>query len=206
MNTNGSPNEPFVYKEAERCGKITDMVQIPTAGAFLDTQRIVSSIGVAPGQQVADLGCGSGFFTISLAQAVGEDGVVIAVDIMPEPLESVQTRAEGMGLKNVRAIRADLEVLGGTKIPDNSQDLSLLANTMFQSPKKEAMLAEAVRMLKPGGRLVIIEWKKGAKGFGPPDALRTDEDAMRALVTSAGVRFERAIETGTFTYGQAYLK
>lgn len=182
------------------------MVELPLAGAFLDTQRIVSLLGVAPGQQVADLGCGTGYFTIELAKAVGKDGVVSAVDVMPEPLESVQARAEAMGLQNVRAIRADLEVLGGTKISDNSQDLSLLANTMFQSQKKEAMLAEAVRMLKPGGRLVIIEWKKGVNGFGPPDALRTDEETMRALATAAGVRFERTIDTGAFYFGQVYIK
>lgn len=188
------------------CGKIGDMVQIPTTGAFLDTQHIVSLLGVAPGQQVADLGCGTGYFTIALAKVVGKNGIVSAVDVMLEPLESVRARAEAMGLNTIRTIRADLEVLGGTKIPDNSQDLSLLANTMFQSQKKEAMLAEAVRMLKPGGRLVVIEWKKGVNGFGPPDALRTDEEAMRALAIAAGVRFERTIETGAFYYGQVYIK
>jgi ubiquinone/menaquinone biosynthesis C-methylase UbiE len=159
-----------------------------------------------PGWHVADLGCGTGYFTISFARAVGKDGVVSAVDIMTEPLESVKGRAEAMGMNNVQSIRADLEVLGGTKIPDNSQDISLLANTMFQSQKKDAMLAEAVRMLKPGGRLVVIEWKKGVPGFGPPDALRTDEEAMRALATAAGVRFERTIEAGSFYFGHIYTK
>ena len=172
----------------------------------MDTQRIVSALGIAPGQHVADLGCGTGYFTIEMAKAVGKDGVVSAVDVMQEPLQSVQSRAEAMGLGNIQAIRADLEVLGGTKIPDNSQDLALLANTMFQSQKKEAMLAEGVRMLKPGGRLVVIEWKKGAVGFGPPDALRTSEDAMRTLATAAGVRFERSLDAGTFYFGQVYLK
>lgn len=195
-----------MYKETLWCGKIADMVQIPTEGAFLDTKGIVSLLGVTPGQQVSDLGCGAGYFTISLAQAVGKDGVVSAVDVMVEPLEAVKTRADALGLKNVVAIRADLEVLGGTKIPDNSQDLSLLANTMFQSQKKEAMLAEAVRILKPGGRLVIIEWKKGAKGFGPPDELRTDEATMQTMVIASGVRFERVIPTGAFYFGQVYIK
>ena len=118
------------------------MVQLPPAGAFLDTQRIISSVGVTQGQHTADLGCGSGYITMTLARAVGKDGVVTAVDVMEEPLQAVRTKAEAAGLTNVQEVRADLEVLGGTKIPDNSQDLSVLANVLFQSQKKEAMIAE----------------------------------------------------------------
>jgi hypothetical protein len=61
-------------------------------------------------------------------------------------------------------------------------------------------------MLKPGGRLVVIEWKKGALGFGPPDTLRTDDAAMRTLATAAGVHFERMLETGAYHFGQVYVK
>jgi ubiquinone/menaquinone biosynthesis C-methylase UbiE len=137
---------------------------------------------------------------------VGKDGVVSAVDIMQEPLDAVQARAQSMGLGNVRPIRADLEVLGGTAIKENSQDLALLANTLFQSKKKDAMIAEAMRMLKSGGRLVIIDWKKGAKGFGPPDELRTDEQEMRALADAAKAKFDGTIDAGTFYYGLVFKK
>jgi ubiquinone/menaquinone biosynthesis C-methylase UbiE len=182
------------------------MVQLPTAGAFLDTQRIVSSLGSLQGQHIADLGCGSGYFTLSLAQAVGRDGVVSAVDVMQEPLQSVQSRADALGLQNVRTVRADLEVLGGTKIPDASQDIVLVANVLFQSQKKEAILSEGVRMLKSGGRMIVIDWKKGVPGFGPPDASRTSENDLRALVESAGVKFERALDVGTYYTGAVYVK
>lgn len=182
------------------------MVQLPAGSAFLDVQHVISALGSLDGKQVADLGCGTGHVTIALAQAVGEHGVVTAVDIMEEPLQSVQTRAESMNLKNVRTVRADLEVLGGTKIPDNSQDIAVLANTLFQSQKKDAMLAEAVRMLKPGGELLIIDWKKGANGFGPPDHLRTDEQVMQGLAAAAGVRFQRTVDAGVFYYGLLFIK
>ncbi len=182
------------------------MVQLPVPGAFLDAQRIVAMLAPLQGLHVADLGCGTGHFTIALAHAVGKAGLVSAVDIMAEPLQSVQARAEALGLSNIQTIRADLEVLGGTKIPDDSQDFAFLVNTLFQSPKKDQMLAEAVRMLKPGGKLLIIDWKKGVKGFGPPDAARIDEQAMQAMATTAGVRFERSVETGTFYYGLLFIK
>jgi ubiquinone/menaquinone biosynthesis C-methylase UbiE len=185
---------------------MADMVQLPPAGAFLDTQRIVSAIGLVQGAHASDLGCGSGYVTMALAHAVGKDGVVTAVDIMVEPLEAVQTKAEAAGLTNVKTVRADLEVLGGTKIPDASQDLSAVVNVLFQSQKKDAILAEAVRMLKPGGKLLVVDWKKGVHGFGPPENLRTDEATLKSLAIAAGVRFERAIDAGNFYTGMLFIK
>ena len=182
------------------------MVQLPPSGAFLDTQRIVAQMGIASGMSAADLGCGSGYITVALARVVGKHGVVSAVDVMQEPLETLRAKAEAGGFTNVREIRADLEVLGSTKLPDGSQDFSVLANVLFQSQKKDAIIAEAVRILKPGGRLVIVDWKKGMKGFGPPDELRTDEQTFTALATGAGVRFERTIDAGNFYIGLIFIK
>ena len=182
------------------------MVQLPPSGAFLDSQRIISSIGVVRGQHAADLGCGSGYITIALARAVGKDGIVSAVDVMQEPLEAVRAKAEAAGLTNVKGIRADLEVLGSTKLSDASQDFSLLTTVLFQSQKKAAIIAEAVRILKPGGRLLIVDWKKGMRGFGPPDELRASAEELNALATAGGMRFERAIDAGAYYTGALYIK
>jgi ubiquinone/menaquinone biosynthesis C-methylase UbiE len=182
------------------------MASIPGEGAFMDESRIAVSLGLAPGMHVADLGCGSGYFTVALARVVGSQGVVTAVDVMMEPLESVQSKAEHAGFVNVRTKRADLEVLGGTGIPDGSQDLALMKNVLFQSEKKGAILAEAARILKPGGRMVIIDWKKGAGGIGPPDELRTSDEDLRSLAQAAGVAFSRQLDIGRFWIGLLFTK
>ncbi len=181
-------------------------MNLPTAGAFLDTDRITAVLGLVEGMHAADLGCGAGYFAISLARAVGKNGVVSAVDVRQEPLDEVRAKAEALALGNVHPIRADLEVLGGTGIGENTQDMVLLANNLFQSQKKEAIIKEAVRMLKSGGHVVIIEWKKGMGGFGPPDELRTSEDDMKKMAEANGVRFQRPLDVGRFYYGLVFVK
>jgi ubiquinone/menaquinone biosynthesis C-methylase UbiE len=182
------------------------MVSTPAPGAFLDTEIITAKLAITPGMHVADLGTGSGYFTISLARAVGKEGVVSAVDVRQEPLDEVRAKSEVLGLGNIRPIRADLEVLGGTGIPDNSQDLSLLASVLFQSSKRDAMIAEAARMLKSGGRLVVIDWKKGVDGFGPPDNFRSTEDEVKSMAEGKGLKFHAPVDAGRFYFGLVFMK
>ena len=68
------------------------------------------------------------------------------------------------------------------------------------------MIREGVRMLKSGGRMVVIEWKKGLAGLGPPDNLRTSEDEMKQLAQAQGVRFDSNLEAGQFYYGLVFIK
>lgn len=178
---------------------------VTNAAGFLDVQRITAELQIAEGMHVGDFGAGSGFFTAEAAKRVGADGRVYAVDVQTGPLEAITSRAEAMGLNNIVPVRADLEVLGGTNIPADSLDVVLLANVLFQSQKKEAIVAEAFRTLKPGGRLLVIDWKKGAGG-AVPDAMRTDEGTMKSIATSCGFRPERDIPAGQFFFGQLYLK
>jgi ubiquinone/menaquinone biosynthesis C-methylase UbiE len=172
----------------------------------LDTERIVSVLGLVPGNHAADLGCGSGYWVVALARIVGKDGVVSAVDIRQDPLDEVRAKADALGLGNVRVIRADLEVPGATGIEHNSQDVVLIVNNLYQSQKKDAIMSEAVRMLKPDGHLVVIEWKKGAGGFGPPDDMRTSESDLTRIAESAGVRYQRPLETGSSFVGMVFIR
>ena len=102
----------------------------------IDPVRIVEGVGVTPGMQVADFGCGSGHFTILFSKKVGKDGKVSALDIQEAPLDAVRERAKSEGLTNIETIRGNLEVLGGSSLHENSQDLVWMANMLFQNQKK----------------------------------------------------------------------
>jgi ubiquinone/menaquinone biosynthesis C-methylase UbiE len=182
------------------------MVNLSAGEGFLDVDHVVSSLGIKPGQHVADFGCGSGFFTVALSNAVGKDGMVTAVDVMEEPLQSVLARTEGLGFKNVKTVRADLEVLGSTKLHDDSQDLILLKNILFQSKKKEAVIAEAGRTIKPGGQVVIIDWVKGQGGFGPPQDLRTDSAEVESMAKACGLRLDHQLHLDSHHFGLVFTK
>lgn len=172
---------------------------------FLDTQRIISELQLSDGMHVGDFGAGSGFFTSDAAKKVGENGRVYAVDVQEGPLESVRSRAEAGGLENIEVVRADLEVLGGTNIPSDALDVVLIANVLFQSQKKGAIVAEAYRTLKSGGTLLIIDWKKGAGG-AVPDEMRTSPDEMKVLASEQKFHFKRDIDAGQYFFGQLFTK
>ena len=175
-------------------------------GGFLNPGIIVNEFGLMPGMNVADFGSGAGYFTIIIAERVGKEGKVYALDIMETALDSVRAKAKAVGLENVEAIRTNLEVIGGSGLADQSQDVVLLANILFQSEKKSDIIREAKRVLKDGGSLIIIDWKKDAGGFGPPDSLRTDEMAMRSLAVGEGLVFERNFNAGQFHFGMIFRK
>jgi len=177
-------------------------------GGFMNPDKIAGGVGIKEGMSIADFGSGAGYFTILLGQKVGLSGKVYALDIQESALDNVRVKAKAAGLDNVEMIRSNLEVLGSSGLTDNSQDMVLLANILFQSDKKGEIIKEAVRVLKSGGTLVVIDWKKaaGQGGFGPPDDLRTDETVMRSLALREGLVFENEIDAGQFHYGMKFKK
>ena len=172
----------------------------------MNPEKIAGEFSVSEGMSVADFGSGAGYFTIILGQMVGESGKVYALDIQETALDNVRVKTKAVGLKNIEAIRTNLEVVGSSGLPDNSQDMVLLANILFQSDKKSEIILEAKRVLKSSSRLVLIDWRMGTGGFGPPDERRTDEVAMRNLVTGEGFVFERSFDAGQFHYGMIFVK
>ena len=175
-------------------------------GGFLDPDRIINEFGLKPGMSVADFGSGAGYFTILAASKVGKEGRVYAFDIMESALDSVREKAKSAELDNVEIVRTNLEVAGGSGLSDQSQDVVLLANILFQSDKKSDIVKEAKRVLKDNGTIIIIDWKKGAGGFGPPDSLRMDDVAIRSVVAGEGMLFERDFNAGQFHFGLIFKK
>ena len=128
---------------------------------LLDPKQILEKhVGLGYGDIVADLGCGpKAYFTFQSARIVGDKGLVYAVDVQKQVLSSAESHAKNQGLNNVRTIWSNLEMHGATKISESSLNLGILNNVLFQSTNIAEMIKEAIRLIKVGGKLLIIDWK-----------------------------------------------
>ncbi len=174
-------------------------------GGFLDPEKVIEEFDIKEGMKIADFGCGAGYFAILIAKIVGENGKIYALDVLKTALESVRSKAKTEGLLNIETIWSNLEILGGSKLEDNSINMALLANILFQSSKKADIIKEARRVVKQGGKIIIIDWKKD-QPFGPPQKLVVSEDLVRDLAKKEGLKLEREFPSGDNHWGMIFIK
>ncbi len=168
---------------------------------FVDPKGVVAQLPVATGEKVVDFGCGAGYFSCAFAEAVGMEGHVIALDILPASLEAVQSRARSLGLTNITTKRVNLEKEGGSGLDPHSQDWVIIKDMLFQNDKKDTILYEAARVLKQGGKLFVMEWSVGKNFVGPAQELRIDQEALEVLLRAAGFDIMQKVEVGEYHFG-----
>jgi len=171
--------------------------------SFLEPEDVVSQLKLRPDYHGAEFGCGSGGFVIPLAKKLGK-GMVYALDIQEEPLSVLRGKTRAEGLSNFKEIKCDLEEPNGSTLQDNSLDIVIVSNILFQADSKEAMLKEAKRIIKPKGKIVIIDWKKDSP-FGPMEE-RLTPDELHKIAVKLDLRKKKDLEVGTYHWGVVYEK
>lgn len=168
---------------------------------FAHPRRNVAALGVEPGMSVADFGSGSGVYVLHIAEALGHAGRVYAIDVQQDLLKRVKNEAQRRGFKNVDVIWTDLEHAGSSKLADKTLDLVLISNLLFQIENKAAVFAEAWRILKPAGRLGIIDWAESFGGLGPVKSDVVTKDTAMELARNSGFELQREFQAGAHHYG-----
>ena len=155
---------------------------------YAKRNEIIAATGVKPGMAVADVGAGTGLFTMLFAQAVKPGGRVYAVDISRAFIEYIGERARAEGLDNVTAI---LTKGTETELPEASVDLVYTCDTYHHFEHPEQTLQSIRRALKPGGRLVVIDFEKipGQTRQQRMDHTRADKQTAIREIEAAGFRF-----------------
>lgn len=187
--------------------------------AFSDPEQNISQFGLTEGMHVADLGSGSGLYARAAAGRVGNSGRVYAVDIQKELLSHIKNNTRGgnvvssgtaviapsrrssPSVSNIETIWGDIERLGGTKLRDGMLDAAIAANVLFQVEDKEQFVAEVRRILKPGGKVLVVDWHGSFGGLGPHPEHLVPEASARSLFERAGFSLERSVSAGAQHYG-----
>ena len=178
---------------------------IQGTGGFLNPLEAIKQLNILTNMWVADFGCGAGFFVIPMAEIVGKDGKVFALDVMDSALESVRSKAKMKGFFNIITKRCNLETLGGSQIENNSIDLVLLSNILFQSDNKAGIIKEGARILKPGGEMTIIDWREN-QPMGPAKDLIIPIDNVGTMAEENGLKFKKEIQVDKYHWGMIFVK
>ena len=158
---------------------------------FHQREKIVAAAGLKPGMAMADIGAGTGLFTLHFAQVVGENGKVYAVEIAKNFLEHIKARASKASASNVQTI---LCTERSVELPEASIDLAFICDVYHHFEYPSASLATLHNALKPGGELVLIDFKRipGESSDFIMGHVRAGQEVFEAEVIAAG--FEKVSE------------
>ncbi len=174
--------------------------------AFTNPEENIKALGVYEGMVIADLGAGTGAYTLPLAEKVGETGRVYAVEVQKDFLTNIKNEATARGLKNVELLWGNIENAGGTKIKDGACDAVVISNVLFQAEDKSGLLREASRILKVGGKLLLIDWADSFSNLGPAPKMVVTKDTANALCEAEGFVLKSEVPVGEHHYGLLMLK
>jgi cyclopropane fatty-acyl-phospholipid synthase-like methyltransferase len=156
----------------------------PKRDAYQKPDEVLAALALEPGEKLADIGSGSGYFALRLARAVGEAGRVYAVDVSPEMVRHLNRRVRDARLTNVSSILAEPD---DPLLPE-PVDRFFVCDTWHHVEAQERYLALIKAALRPGGQVVMIDFHKRELPVGPPPAMKIAREDLVRQMESAGFR------------------
>lgn len=173
---------------------------------FVQPDVVVSHFHIRPGDTVADLGAGSGYFLPALAAAVGPEGRLFACEIQKPLVEKLGEYIRTAGWDQVAPVWCDLEAEQGSKLAEASVDIGVLVNTLFLLEDKATALTEIDRIVRPGGKVCVIDWSESFAGLGPSPDMVITKGEVTDLFEGQGWTLETEFPAGEHHYGLAFRK
>jgi len=155
-------------------------------------EAALDAIGIKKGMVVADIGAGTGYFTLRLARRVGPTGKVYAVDVQPEMLRMLRQNASKAMLGNIETV---LGTESDPKLPEHALDLILLVDVYHEFSQPQKMLRRMREELKPDGRLVLLEYRKEDPNIPIKPEHKMSVAEVRTEVEAEGFHLSQVLET-----------
>lgn len=150
---------------------------------ILPPEAILQKTGLKAGEKVVDIGAGIGYFAIPAARTVGLNGRLVAVDVSEEMLTELKSSVPDELRSVVETVAGEAENL---PLESEQFDVAILANVLHESEQPDRVASEAVRVLKNGGRLAVVEWQKKETPHGPPLDERLSVEEIKEMLNKAG--------------------
>ncbi len=160
-------------------------------------EEILAEIGLKQGFIFIDVGCNDGFFAIPAARIAGEKGKVYGIDIDRQAIDSLAEKAGKEGLKNLYVTVGEAEEI---VLCEGCADIVFFGIDLHDFRDPARVLMNAKRMLKPGGMLVDLDWKKEPMPLGPPLRIRFSEEKAAKLIEPQGFKVETVKKSGLYHY------
>lgn len=177
--------EAHKHIESDDLASYIKWLEDPSRAEWQKPEEVVAKLDLKAGQTVVDVGAGSGYFTVRLARAVGPTGKVIAVDVLPGMIEYLDRRVKEEKLTNIQSVLAEP---GDPKLPPASADLIFICNTLHHISDRPNYYPLLAKALKPGGRVVNVDFEKRPTPHGPPVEERIDKAEVVKEFEAAGFR------------------
>lgn len=171
----------------------------PERLSWLPLAEVLAQLRITAGMKVADVGAGTGYFSLPLALAVGASGHVFAVDLQPEMLDLLQGKLSSPDApRNISLHQSPASLIA---LPDASVDLVFYANVWHEIDAHDAAWREARRIVVPGGRIAVVDWRKDKTSPpGPPQEHRISAEAVAGFLQAKGCRNVSWQNVGAFGY------
>ena len=166
-------------------------------------QEVLALLDLHPGEVVADVGCGPGFFTLPIARAVAPGGEVVALDIRPEMLTLLRERLSAERMDHVRPVLSQESVL---PLDDGGCGCLVATFLLHELVDPQSFLREVRRVLRPGGRGLAVDWEARESPAGPPLEARVPAERASEWLRAAGLVAEPPVPFGPYSYAIVFRR
>jgi ubiquinone/menaquinone biosynthesis C-methylase UbiE len=180
-----SPHDATSHRRFDDPAYWSKVFDDPARDAWQKPRELVEALHLRPGQRVADLGAGTGYFSRVLSAAVGADGTVFAVELEPNLVAHLRDRAEREGTRNVVPVLASAD---DPRLPAGLLDVVLIVDTYHHVDDRIVFFRNLRRALRPAGRVAIVDWQKRPLPVGPEMDHKLARETVVDEMTEAGYR------------------